>query len=348
MIDRGDKNCHIDLAPKKEGDMSFEKARDLIDLYIDLCSSYAGLTLDHVIEKHRCSKRTAQRMLHMCEYMFGAEPFFNDDGRKVWRVRDNIRKELIDVSAEELSTLKLAEEALRQKGQDASAQKLASLQNKIKALIPQKRSFAVATDYEALLEAQGYASRQGPRPILDEEVLRTVNEAIKACQYVTIDYKKSDGDVSQRTIAIYGLLYGQRPYLVAHTDGQPDLMRLFRLDRITMAALQQDYFDRDEGFDLNDFSRKSYAVFQNDQEYGPVEWVFSKRAADEARLYQFHPDQELIDHADGRLTVKFMAAGYLEMCWDLYKWGQDVLVIKPKALKEMVEGHQRDDFKALP
>ncbi len=328
--------------------MSFEKARDLIDLYIDLCSSYSGLTLDHVIEKYACSKRTAQRMMHMCEYMFGADPFYNEDGRKVWRVRDNIRKELIDVSAEDLSTLKLAEEALRQKGQDASAQKLAGLQNKIKALIPQKKSFAVATDYEALLEAQGYASRQGPRPILDEDVLRTINEAIKACQYVTIDYKKPNGEHSKRTVAVYGLLYGQRPYLVAHTKDQSELMRLFRLDRITDVTLMDEYFDRDEDFDLNDFSRKSYAVFQNDTEYGPVEWVFSVRAAAEARLYQFHPDQELIDHDDGRLTVKFKAAGYLEMCWDLYKWGNDVTVVEPKALKDMVEGYQRDDFKSLP
>ena len=36
------------------------------------------------------------------------------------------------------------------------------------------------------------------------------------------------------------------------------------------------------------------------------------------------------------------------MCWHLYAWGDQVEVVEPKALADMVAGHRRDDFPALP
>jgi predicted DNA-binding transcriptional regulator YafY len=51
---------------------------------------------------------------------------------------------------------------------------------------------------------------------------------------------------------------------------------------------------------------------------------------------------------DGSLTVRFKAAGVVEMAWYLYQWGDKVEVIKPEALRVMVEGYRRSDFPALP
>jgi predicted DNA-binding transcriptional regulator YafY len=36
------------------------------------------------------------------------------------------------------------------------------------------------------------------------------------------------------------------------------------------------------------------------------------------------------------------------MAWHLYQWGDQVDVLKPKILHEMVAQHQRNDFAALP
>lgn len=51
---------------------------------------------------------------------------------------------------------------------------------------------------------------------------------------------------------------------------------------------------------------------------------------------------------DGSLIVRFNAAGWLEMAWHLYQWGDKVEVIAPDRLRALVEGYQRPDFEALP
>ena len=51
---------------------------------------------------------------------------------------------------------------------------------------------------------------------------------------------------------------------------------------------------------------------------------------------------------DGSVTIRFAASGHLEMAWALYPWGDKVEVIKPEALRLLVQGHQREDFPAVP
>lgn len=80
----------------------------------------------------------------------------------------------------------------------------------------------------------------------------------------------------------------------------------------------------------------------------PVEWRFSPRAARTARQFVFHPDQDMTEEADGSLTVRFTASGHLEMAWHLYQWGDQVEVISPLVLREMVDNFRRDDFPSLP
>jgi len=77
-------------------------------------------------------------------------------------------------------------------------------------------------------------------------------------------------------------------------------------------------------------------------------WRFSPTAADAARDFEFHPTQKMTEEPDGSLLVEFTASGWLEMAWHLYKWGDQVEVLAPEELREMVSGFQRGDLAALP
>ena len=96
------------------------------------------------------------------------------------------------------------------------------------------------------------------------------------------------------------------------------------------------------------YANRAFGLYQKDDEYGPVVWKFKPEAAERAGDFLFHPDQKEEILPDGSLQISFQASGYLEMAWHLYTWGDKVEVIKPKALKEIVEGYQRKDFLALP
>ena len=95
-------------------------------------------------------------------------------------------------------------------------------------------------------------------------------------------------------------------------------------------------------------ANRAFGVFQNEEEFGEVVWRFSPQAAAHARGFEFHPGQVLEDQPDGSLIVRFSAAGHLEMCWHLYLWGDDVEVIEPALLRDLVHGHRRSDFPSLP
>ncbi|WP_283234956.1 WCX domain-containing protein [Rhodobacter capsulatus] len=46
--------------------------------------------------------------------------------------------------------------------------------------------------------------------------------------------------------------------------------------------------------------------------------------------------------------MRFEAAGWLEMAWHLYHWGDAVEVLEPEGLRALVEGHRRGDFGSMP
>jgi predicted DNA-binding transcriptional regulator YafY len=324
--------------------MSFAKAEQLIEL-ATLASRFMGVTLDDVVDRFRGSKRTAQRMLRALESRFpNAEIYFDNEGRKRWRLKPDLLRELLTVLPEELAALDLALELLVKAGQDTDAAKLQDLRGKILALIPRQRAARIETDHEALLEAQGLAARPGPRPRINHEIAAAISEAIK------FTYRsRSDKAARDRMIMPYGILVGLRRYAVARTLEDPKgPMRMYRFEDIKKAELTDRSFEREASFRIREFAKRAFGAFQNEKEYGEVIWRFHPSAAAHAREFEFHPDQVMQEQKDGSLLVRFSAAGHLEMCWHLYAWGDKVDVLKPERLRKMTELYRRSDFPALP
>ena len=125
-------------------------------------------------------------------------------------------------------------------------------------------------------------------------------------------------------------------------------IKTYRMDAITSAALSDKFFELPADFSLQKFANRGFALYQNDLEYGEVEWRFAPEAAAHVRGTLFHPDQTEENLGDGSIVIRFKAAGHLEMAWYLYQWGDKVEVIKPAALRDLVERYQRPDFSVLP
>jgi len=214
--------------------------------------------------------------------------------------------------------------------------------------MPSSQARRTEADAEALLEAQGFATRPGPRVMSDMNTLGVLTEALRAPFTVEMTYTKADGSTADRLLEPHGLLLGIRRYLVARPVQGDGKMRRFRLDRIRAARITGQSFARDPEFDLARFSARAFGSFHSDSEYGPVVWHFSPEAAAVARQFVFHPEQEMIDEPDGSLIVRFTASGHMEMAWHLYQWGDQVDVVAPDVLREIVAAHRRSDFPALP
>ena len=329
--------------------MSFAKAGQLLELANMAAAQHQGVTLADVAERFGVVYRTAQRMMDALEIQFpDVESFLDDEGHKRWRLPRAQLRDLMDVTASEIAMLDLAITDLERSGHDVGP--LRTLKDKVLSLVPRKQVARLETDHDALLEAQGFVARPGPRPRVDRHAAETLAEAIKGCRLVEFLYRSQrDDKMRLRRVAPYGLLSGLRRYLVGQPVEDPiGPVRSYRLDQVQNIVLCAENFVRPAGFDLLSFSKRAFGVYEREAEYGEVVWRFVPAAADHARGYLFHPDQTVEDAVDGSLIVRFWASGHLEMCWHLYAWGDKVEVIAPQRLRDLVEGFRRSDFSAMP
>ena len=312
--------------------MRYQRATDILRLAIRLQGTWSGLTLDDISEEFSVSRRTAERMRDAVEATFGPLQMVDrDDRRHHWRLQSSALRALIRISPQELAEVESAAKSRDRSGLVERANMLRELAEKLGVLRRPSAADEFAADLEVLMRAEGLAMRAGPRPHLEEGLLSLLRGAIKARRAVKFDYiSQSTGRRSSQRVEPYGVLYGNRAFLVGRTDWA-DGMRLWRLANMSGARATNETFERDRAFDLQRFAERSFGTFQEP----PVETVlrFEAGVAGDAAAFLFHPGQSLAKHPDGSLTVRFRAGGLDEMCWHLFTWGDSVTVEKPARLR---------------
>lgn len=59
--------------------------------------------------------------------------------------------------------------------------------------------------------------------------------------------------------------------------------------------------------------------------------------------FNFHPHRRMAVEANGTLTVGFQASGHPGIVWALHASRDQVEVLEPDALTDLVKGHQRSN-----
>jgi len=320
----------------------FQKFDQILSILQRLEGAHVGLSLTDIEEELEVGKRTAQRILEALRRNFDElEGITYEDGTKRWRLPRKTRRVDLQLGKDELTALSAARNLLYKDGRLDDVETIDRLNDKLCGLLPEGDMRRLEPDLEALMEAEGLATRPGPRPRYDAGVLDALREAILACKVVKVNYRKRGAKTAKSyRLHPYGFIYGHRHYLVAVNEAAAGEKRTFVLELIESVEILDEYFARDDDFSLAEFSRRSFGVFQEEPQ--EIIWKFSDHAAETAESFYFHPDQELQKHKDGTLTVKFKAGGMLEMAWHLVKWGHHVEVIRPQFLAELVQDIQKD------
>ena len=147
--------------------MSFAKAEQLLDLATMLRARRSGITLNDVENRFGCSRRTAQRMMRQLEARFpDIQSEMEEDGCKRWRMPTGGLKDFLSLHADELAALDFAIAHLARQSHPREARLIEVLKAKILALVPGPTEARIAPDHDALLEAQGFVARPGPRPMI--------------------------------------------------------------------------------------------------------------------------------------------------------------------------------------
>ena len=324
--------------------MSFTKAQDLIRLAQMAAARRGGISLDEICAEFAISHRTAQRMTEALVETFGNVDFYDGDDRKRrWRLVDPGLTRLQLRYETGVEALEIAARTAEDEGRLRHARALDDLRDGMLARVPARAR--VEADAEAVLTAMGQVTRPGPRVAVAPDILDAIIEALRGPFRLRVRYNE---DVAPRVLEPHGMLLGHRTYLAARDPAQADEVRNFRIDLIREAETLNESFLLKEGFTIANYAAQAFGVWQDPEQFGEVIWRFAADAADRAAGFRFHPRQVLEPQDDGSLIVRFHAAGWLEMAWHLYQWGDKVEVLAPQELREMVEGYRRSDFRGMP
>ncbi len=213
---------------------------------------------------------------------------------------------------------------------DAIKLPLVSLEYKLNRLLERRKTVAQMNDMEGI--SMGEAVVSGPRikNKNDDEILRKLRKAILENKVINCSYYSvSDKKKKKITVCPLGILWGNwNNYLVVLENGKTAQKIL---SNISDVKITNEEF-RSGNFSIDEYAKKSFGAYHTPNGPFDVEWYVSPDAKESALKYEFHPDQKVIPHTDGSLTIKFKSDGWREMSWYLFRWSGAIVPIKPKAL----------------
>ena len=163
--------------------MSFAKATDLLRLADMTSARFDGVSLTDVAKEFQCDHRTAQRMMRAFEQVFPDVAVQDGvDRKRRWRLgrADQRRLQAQGLRDSELVALEMAARRARRDGAPDEAIRLDRLRERLLAAMPSSQARRTEADAEALLEAQGFGCRPGPKAVSDTTLLGTLTEALRA------------------------------------------------------------------------------------------------------------------------------------------------------------------------
>ena len=200
--------------------MRYERLKDIVNLAIRLQGARGGLTMDDIVAEFGVSRRTAERMRNAVEAAFGPLQLVETGDRRIhWRLESTSLRRLVRITPDELAELESAANRLERAGLAEQARILRELVAKLLALRRMFNEQAFGDELEALMQAEGSAMRPGPRPHIEPGLLPLLRDAIRATRRVEFNYlARSSGRHSRQLVEPYGVLYGNRAYLVGCAD----------------------------------------------------------------------------------------------------------------------------------
>jgi predicted DNA-binding transcriptional regulator YafY len=184
--------------------------------------------------------------------------------------------------------------------------------------------------------------RMGAELDLEPEIWHTLEQACQYKQRVWMRYATPGKPVSEREVDPYILHFSRgNPYVTGWCHQRQET-RWFRVDRIQAINLLDQHFEIDPTFD-----REAHfaSAFQHEVGGVPQEMAiwFDAPTAPYIRERRWNPTQQIEEHPDGSLTLRFVVRGLNEVKrWVLF-YGQGARVLGPPQLVAMV----RDEIEGM-
>lgn len=329
-----------------ENELRFERILNIIDLIMTMQARTCGVSLKDIEIAYSVSRRTAQRMKDLILSLYPQVTELQTNSKvKRWGFKGK-PVNLSNFSADDIADLASIKELCKINNMYDKLPLLDKVINTIR-LCNNPNLHSIENDTGILLESEGFAVRQSAGFDINPKILLTIRNAIKSMKKLEFDYQAKDyypleeknlagfriqkGLKPKKTVVAepYGILYGERHYLVAKENGK---IKQYLLHRISDIKITNEYFTPDVSFNLKKWTESSFGVFHD--EPMQVKLKFKKEIADDVMKYKFHPTQQVKQLKNGAVIVTFKSSGTKTILWNIFKWGTNVEILAPIKLKQ--------------
>jgi predicted DNA-binding transcriptional regulator YafY len=190
--------------------------------------------------------------------------------------------------------------------------------------------------------AQHYTFHAGATAGTDPALLAALFEAIRERWRINMVYfTASRGERNRRIIEPYHLYNVRGDWQVIAFDHLRQQFRNFAVSRCEEWTVDKhERFSRDPGFSPETYLAQSFLAERGDNAVEIVVW-FDAYQAHYIRGRQWHPTQQLEEHDDGSLTLRFRSGALNEIRRWAMSYGRHARVVAPISLAQEVAAEAR-------
>ncbi|MDD5200169.1 MAG: WYL domain-containing protein [Terrimicrobiaceae bacterium] len=179
----------------------------------------------------------------------------------------------------------------------------------------------------------GVSFRTYQASLTDLAVFEAMGNAVRASKVVCFDYKKlGSSHYTKRRVEPYHVASVQGQWYAIAFDLDRNDWRNFALGRMRNVEALAESFERNRAFDINIYLRESLGIFRGEGMHS-IRLEFDAWAAELVRERAWHPAQEILELAEGRIEFSIRLSSFEEIVPWILSWGEHVRVLQPVELK---------------
>jgi predicted DNA-binding transcriptional regulator YafY len=302
-------------------------------IFQTLVTSRYGKSVADLAKNLDCHQRTVYRDLNALEA--AGFPIYTEtaNGKNIWCLLDSARNPMpIPFSLPELMALYFSSNVLKILKGTVFYDSLESFLKKVKSSIPPESG-----KYLNLVE-KSLQTRPGPYKNYGKfkNVIEQISEAVFNRRVVEITYyAMSSKKENKRKVDPYKIWFHDGGfYLIGHCRWRKEI-RIFAVERIKKIRLTDDTFELSEEFDVDEFMRGSFGVYQGQPV--KVRILFAADIAEYIKERIWHESQKLHDNPGGSVLFEARVACTKEFKAWVMRWGAKAIVLEPEELRNEIQ-----------
>ena len=329
-----------EIIDQNETTGNYGKLLDILELIFEL-QAKNWFTLEDIItfikdKRGTCSRRTAERIRDMLKSDSLIEAVgLTGDRQKKWKmIGSTFLKTGCSITTAQVESFQTVKKMITAFGYQDLLLQFKQIAPLLFNTFPAEEREEIKNNTDKMAEKTAVAWFPRASTVINGKVAETIRHVLlgtdkvnKLCHQIEITYLAPHNEVRKATVRPIGTTYANGTQYLIHRNEYADETVLYDMSAITSAKELDSLFDIDVKLDIDEFAEKSFGI--SGEKPFPVELRFHPKAVASAKRWTFHPRQKCSDNEDGSMTVKFTAAGILEMAWFLQRWGKNVEVVSP-------------------